>query len=145
MIGDIDQNAFAYFDKVIGNSESLYKRIPIYEDKLMGLRKDYSHSDTIKDELSGQLVNKSPYSKKNIKNKSTKKENEIGFCIRSGEKIPFNPESPFSDKAYKSWSKYRDKDYKEQYCHYSGEKSNGKTSFAKPILKKNWNKAKNKI
>ena len=38
----------------------------------------------------------------------------------------FNPEKPMSYDAYKSWSKFSDGDYQEKYCHYSGEKSNGK-------------------
>ena len=46
-----------------------------------------------------------------------------------------------SNKAFEMWSKYGDKDYREKFCHYSGEPSNGETSFAKPILKKNWKKA----
>jgi hypothetical protein len=46
-----------------------------------------------------------------------------------------------SNKAFKMWNKYGDKEYQEKYCHYSGEPSNGDTSFAKPILRKNWKKA----
>ena len=65
----------------------------------------------------------------------------IGYCIRTGEEIEFNPERPLSNKAFKMWSKYGDKDYEEKFCHYSGEPSNGETSFAKPILRKNWKKA----
>lgn len=65
-----------------------------------------------------------------------------GFCIRTGVSIPFNPEKPLSADAYKSWSKYSDKEYAEKYCHFSGEPSNGETSVSKPILRKNWNKAK---
>ena len=77
-----------------------------------------------------------------LKPKPTKGGNGIGYCIRTGEKINFTPDRPLSDSAYKSWSRYKDKDYKEKYCHYSGEPSNGETSFAKPILSKNWKKAK---
>ena len=47
-----------------------------------------------------------------------------------------------SYEAYKSWNKYGDVDYAEKYCHFSGESSDGKTSVSKPILKKNWKKAK---
>lgn len=65
-----------------------------------------------------------------------------GFCIRSGISIPFNIEKPMSAEAFKTWSKYEDPDYPEKYCHFSGEPSNGETSLAKPILKKNWKKAK---
>ena len=34
------------------------------------------------------------------------------------------------------------KDLPEKFCHFSGEPSNGETSFNKPILHKNWKKAK---
>jgi len=47
-----------------------------------------------------------------------------------------------SYEAFKSWSKYGDPDYAEKFCHFSGEPSNGETSVSRPILKKNWKKAK---
>lgn len=72
--------------------------------------------------------------------KSFDKQN--GFCIRTGASIPFNIEKPMSYDAFKSWSKYSDPDYTEKYCHFSGEQSNGETSVSRPILKKNWKKAK---
>jgi phosphatidylserine/phosphatidylglycerophosphate/cardiolipin synthase-like enzyme len=65
-----------------------------------------------------------------------------GFCIRTGIKIHFNPDKPLSAEAYKSWSKYSDSDYPEKFCHLSGEPSKGETSVSKPILRKNWSKAK---
>jgi phosphatidylserine/phosphatidylglycerophosphate/cardiolipin synthase-like enzyme len=66
----------------------------------------------------------------------------MGFCIRTGVEIPFNVEKPLSYEAFKSWSKFGDPDYAEKYCHFSGEPSHGETSVSKPILKKNWKKAK---
>jgi len=71
-----------------------------------------------------------------------KKEPSTGYCIRTGVKIPFNPEQPMSKSAWKTWNKFGDEYYPENYCHFSGEESNGETSFAKPIMKKNWSKAK---
>lgn len=68
---------------------------------------------------------------------------QIGYCIRTGVEIEFNPERPMSYKAFKMWNKYGDEDYQEKYCHYSGEESDGATTVAKPILKKNWKKAMN--
>lgn len=64
-----------------------------------------------------------------------------GYCIRTGVEIPFNREKPFSYEAFKKWNEYAIIDYKEKYCHFSGELSNGETSFSKPILKKYWKKA----
>jgi phosphatidylserine/phosphatidylglycerophosphate/cardiolipin synthase-like enzyme len=69
-------------------------------------------------------------------------EKPSGFCIRTGSSIPFNIEKPMSYEAFKSWSKYGDRDYPEKFCHFSGEASNGETSVNKPILKKHWKKAK---
>jgi len=72
---------------------------------------------------------------------STKNYISVGYCIRTGVKIPFNPEKPLIPEAFKAWNKYGDVNYPEKFCHYSGESSNGETSVAKPILKKNWKKA----
>ena len=136
----IDAEAFNYFDQVISNSRTLFQRTPCYEKINLGLSKKYTHSDEV-DELTEKL-GISTSSVKPFNLNQTQQNTYTGFCIRTGEKIPFNPNRPFSDNAYKSWSKYKDKYYKEKYCHYSGEMSNGETSFSRPIMKKNWNKAK---
>ncbi|MDO8724759.1 MAG: hypothetical protein Q7J35_01660 [Candidatus Methanoperedens sp.] len=68
--------------------------------------------------------------------------NQTGYCIRTGVEIPFNVEKPMSYEAFKVWSQFGDPDYPEKFCHFSGEPSNGETSVSKPILKKNWKKAK---
>jgi len=73
--------------------------------------------------------------------KTTDKQN--GYCIRTGNEIPFNVEKPLSYEAYKSWNKSgADPDSEEKFCHFSGEQSNGQTTVSKPILSKNWKKAK---
>ena len=64
-----------------------------------------------------------------------------GFCIRTGSSIPFNIEKPMSYEAFRSWSHFGNVDYAENYCHFSGEESNGETSVYRPILKRNWKKA----
>jgi hypothetical protein len=69
----------------------------------------------------------------------------MGYCIRTGDPIPFNIERPLSNKAFESWNRHKDESYPEKFCHFSGEPSNGETSFNKPILKKNWKKAKDLI
>lgn len=57
----------------------------------------------------------------------------IGYCIRTGDKIPFDPSRPFSYNAFKEWDIYGNWEYPEKYCHLTGEKSNGKTNRMKPI------------
>lgn len=59
---------------------------------------------------------------------------EHGYCIRTSEKIPFDPERPMCYSAWKVWDNFGDYDYPEAYCHKTGNKSNGRTSMAKPIL-----------
>ena len=52
-----------------------------------------------------------------------------GYCIRTAIPIPFNIARPFCIEAYNSWSRFGNRDYREKYCHFSGEPSNGETSF----------------
>ena len=46
-----------------------------------------------------------------------------GFCIRRGEKIPFNPNHPLCRDCYEVWVKYGDVYYPESFCHKCGKKS----------------------
>ncbi len=85
-----------------------------------------------------EIINKS-IPPKTIENKTNK---PTGFCIRTGVPIPFNQEKPLSYEAFKSWNKFGDPNFAEKFCHFSGEPSNGETCVAKPILYKNWKKAK---
>lgn len=133
----LDSEAFEYFNGVIKKSKLMFERIPVYDSKLMGLQKVYTNSVTQKDDLSSLFV----VSKKASKPTKTSSSSKGGYCIRTGEPIPFNIKRPFCDKAFESWNRYKDEDYKEKYCHFSGEKSNGETSYSRPILKKNWKKA----
>jgi phosphatidylserine/phosphatidylglycerophosphate/cardiolipin synthase-like enzyme len=70
------------------------------------------------------------------------KDKQKGYCIRSGVEISFNPERPLSYEAFQIWNQFGDIDYPERYCHFSGEQSKGETSVRRPILWKNWQKAK---
>lgn len=57
-----------------------------------------------------------------------------GYCIRTGVQIQYNPSRPFSTDAYRSWAKFENWDYPEQFCHKTGKRSNGKTSMRNPTL-----------
>jgi len=140
MLGDtLDKEALQYFLKVADNSQTLFKRTPKYDEALMGLKKRYTGSTT-EDNLTDLYRESSTETKSSKKNRPATTES-FGYCIRTGVKIPFNPERPFCDKAYRSWAKYKDENYQEKYCHFSGEESNGDTSFSRPILRKNWKKS----
>ena len=68
--------------------------------------------------------------KKTFEQSSTSKSNTSGFCIRTGVPIPFDIDKPLSYDSFKAWNKYGDENYPENFCHYSGERSNGE-----PVLK----------
>ena len=59
---------------------------------------------------------------------------EFGYCIRTGVRIPFDLQMPYCPEAYAEWKKYERPDWKERYCHYSGQLSNGLTSLRHPVL-----------
>jgi hypothetical protein len=116
----VDKDAFEYFNSVIENSNCIYKRIPVFENKLLGLSKKYVKSEVEIDSLSDLFKSTSNQATKTVKHAKNKHE-KMGFCIRTGE----------------------NEEYPEKFCHYSGEESNGETSLSKPILKKNWRKSQN--
>lgn len=135
--------ASEYFKRVIEQADKLFVNKPKYKEGGFFSKDVYLGFENKTDKLSERYgVKKVKANSQSFKNNSTNKKEEYGFCIRTGEKIPFDPKYPFCRKAYDSWVKYKDENYKEKYCHFSGELSNGETSYAKPILKKNWKKAK---
>ncbi len=64
-----------------------------------------------------------------------------GYCIRTGVEIPFDMNKPMCRDAYYEWADWGNPDYRECFCHYSGEPSYGETSMAKPVLRKNYDAA----
>lgn len=127
-----DSEVFDYFDKIIQKSQSIFIKEIKKKKIFLGLFEKNIGSHVIEDKRKTSSQSNST---------EIRTEKKIGFCIRTGKEIPFNPKSPFSNEAYKSWSTYKKDDYPEKYCHFSGEPSNGETSMAKPILMKNWSKA----
>ncbi|WP_416866900.1 MAG: phospholipase D family protein [Imperialibacter sp.] len=134
----LDEQATRYFEEVIENSRLLYKKEADFEEKLWGISSTYIGSKVTFDELQSHFQSTKPLAK----SLSSDSQKPIGYCIRTGVQISFNPKMPFADLAYKEWNKYKRKDYPEKFCHFSGEVSNGENSFERPILKKNWNQAK---
>lgn len=147
-----DNQASNYFKRVIDQSELLFQKTPQYESAMLGLTRKYKESKIEVDKLSAFFIGRTKDGSENcIKINDDKKIVEqtpqvktvqLGYCIRTGNKIPFNPNKPFCNEAYQSWAKFGNEEYPEKYCHFSGEKSNGETSKAKPILRKNWSEAK---
>ena len=148
----VDEEAFQYFATVIEQADLLYKKVPQVENKWIGLTKRYLPSvvenDTLSDFFAGTRKTGTttgtnrPFEKISIRSVNQPMAPATGYCIRTCKPIPFNKDQPMCADAYKSWQKFGNESYAEKYCHFTGESSNGETSFGKPILKKNWNRAK---
>lgn len=140
----LEEDAALYFQRVIEQSDLLFLKEPKFESTMLGLSRRYVDStietDKLSDFFSNKLKSDTTFKKGNSIPHQTIK--QMGFCIRTGTKITFNPKLPMCDSAFQNWKKFSNDDYSEKYCHFSGELSNGETSFSKPILKKNWTKAK---
>lgn len=147
---NLERDSWEYFSTVLDQAELLFKKNPTYEKKNILSSKKYLRSDIETDKLSDFFNHKT--SNQTYKTNTTRKEkiktvinNLTGYCIRTGKEIPFNIEKPMTYEAFKLWNKYKDSDFSEKYCHFSGESSEGKTSVNKPILNKNWKLAKEKF
>jgi PLD-like domain len=140
----LEDDSFGYFQRVIEQSDLLFLKKPKFESSMLGLSKRYTDSVIEADKLSDFFTNKlktdNSFKKETFISKQATK--QMGFCIRTGTQIPFNPKLPMCDTAFQSWKKFSNNEYPEKFCHFSGEPSNGETSFSKPILRKNWTKAK---
>lgn len=117
-----DKEAYSYFDSIFEKSELIFMSNIKEKKSFFGLFSTIIGSEIEEDKTS------------TIYRDTSKPKN--GFCIRTGVEIPFDLKHPFSKEAYKSWAQFGNENFKEKYCHYSGEKSNGETSFAKPVLGK---------
>ncbi len=105
---DAYKESLAYFKNILKKCEVLFERKPKFENGV------YKSSATVTDKI-------------NVKPKT-------GYCIRTGEPIPFNLKKPMSYDAYLVWEEYENMDYPENYCHKTGKPSKGKTSMRKPVL-----------
>ena len=56
---------------------------------------------------------------------------ESGFCIRCGIEIPCALERPYCNSHYRSWARFKNEDYEEDYCHTCGNEHD--SSMAKPL------------
>jgi hypothetical protein len=118
------KESLVFFDQVFFNAEWYYSKTPTYKKIFFGLFKRYVGSQ--------ETVNfKEP-------TKITSISDQTGFCIRTGAKISLNHKWPYHINAYKKWVVTGNVKYEENFCHFSGKKSFGKTSFLKPILPSEW-------
>lgn len=152
---NFDADAWNESMHIAANAEVVFIRRPVYEKRLL-LANRFIESKTLEDRT-GKFYGFSPsgvgkldkklddypeflvLDSKSTNEKPTResieeKTQKWGFCIRTGEKIPFNVNKPMSYEAYTIWAQWGDIDYKESYCHKTGKLSNGKTSMRNPVL-----------
>jgi hypothetical protein len=86
--------------------------------------------DVIKPEI--KLISNPPKVKElTKKQRIPKKTKANGHCIRCKKSISFNPEKPYCLPHYKSWAKYENPEYEEEYCHKCGKPNH--SSMEKPV------------
>lgn len=149
-----DNDAWNECMEIAENNEVVFIKRPVFENKKLkiNLGKSYVKSDILfdsTDKFYGFLKNKKTDEKRlsdfpdelelgsavNERPERELEENQtLGFCIRSGEKIKFNPKQPMTKESWKIWNEYGNADFPENYCHKTGKPSNGKTSMRNPIL-----------
>ena len=152
-----DNQAWEYFKRVIDQSDLLFHKLPQFDKGTfgIGLNKKYLSSKIEIDKLSDFFADKPKVDSSYRRDKTNESKNveqfvqpinstqiQTGFCFRTGISIPFNVEKPMCYDAYRKWNEFGNPDYPERFCHFSGEPSNGETCVGRPILKKNWKKAK---
>lgn len=139
-----------YFDRVVEQSDLLFKREPQFDGKLFGIVQKYIASEVKIDVLSDFFISQKnfrPEINNGALNVHSGVNNEVlqGYCIRTGIPIPFNLNKPMCEKSLSNWNQFRNKNYPEKYCHFSGEPSLGKTTYANPVLEKYLNKVHNNV
>jgi hypothetical protein len=129
---DLATEAHDFFIDIYKNAEKIYQKEPKFKNGFLGLSKTYTHSDILvnrTDWLFDQIKEKGNQQRSQIGFRSQKPNNyvvatEKGFCIRTGEKIAFNPSKPLSWNAYQTWAEFGNPDYREKYCHSCGKPHN---------------------
>jgi hypothetical protein len=159
--GSAEKSAWTTAWNIALENEAVFIKRPVYDKKIFSksfVKSDILHDTTEKFYKSFHFGNKNSVIKKfmefpefvelgsvpstrperpeavNESQKTTSKTELTGYCIRTGVKIPFDPSRPFSDEAFRTWVQYGNVDFPEQFCHKTGQRSNGRTSKRRPIL-----------
>lgn len=71
---------------------------------------------------------------------SSRQKPDSGFCIRCGETLPPDPAKAYCRRCYRSWNKYKNRDYEEKRCHLCG--ADHAATLNKPVCLKCYRKYK---
>jgi hypothetical protein len=95
---------------------------------------DIAHNVSMPSKKLWSLINdENKNSQKDTHEKTIKvnTKNESGYCIRCKDELKKDIDHPFCKSCYSEWSKFKNPDYVEKYCHICGNQNKG--SFAKPV------------
>ena len=117
-------NLYGYsegYNREMGIEIRKYDNLKLYED--------------IKNEVNSIVESAEKYGVNNY-NTYTKsfrypQKTKMGYCIRCGQPIPYNPSYPLCNNCYSIWNQYGDENYPENYCHGCGNEFNN-ISYAYP-------------
>lgn len=135
---DLATEAQQFFFDVYRNAEKIYQKEPKFKSGLLGLNKSYTHSDTLLDrtdwfyQQAPQVTEQAPKRPIGFKVNTQPEpapQLDCGFCIRTREKIAYNPTRPYSWNAYQSWAQFSNPNYKERYCHSCGKSHNASMQY----------------
>ena len=56
-----------------------------------------------------------------------------GYCVRCARSVELDGEEPLCDGCYRMWSRYKNPDFEEKYCHGCGDETS--TTYAKPFCR----------
>lgn len=155
------EETIRYTNEVITNHPCVFVKRPMFKKTILGLSRKFLESVVVYDATNELYKNQSfavkkyhdfkteyfdtdPKQSREEFNSNKKNEPEVrkryveqennGYCIRTGVRIPFNPEKPFCYDAYLVWAEFGNPFYQENYCHRTGKSSGGRTCMANPIL-----------
>jgi hypothetical protein len=133
-----DDKAYDYFYDVFEDSEDVYSQHIEEQRRFFGLLKG-TESVKVDVDATNDFYKTNQKAKPSFEAKSP--DIHIGYCIRTGVRIKFNMEKPFSKEGYDSWARFSNPNYSEGFCHFSGKPSSGQTSFNKPVLREHYSAA----
>jgi len=115
-------NEFKYYiEEILTNKPIIPKK------SILDMGKDFFGNQLKDDEVEEKVETNKSY-KPTFKRTQS---NGDGYCIRCSTSISYNMKSPYCKKCYKSWNKWKNKDFKEKHCHQCSE--DWETTLLKPI------------
>ena len=78
--------------------------------------------------------------RKRPRKRSSRQKPDSGFCIRCQGTLPAEPAKAYCKRCYRSWNRYKNRDYKEKYCHLCG--NDHAATLNKPVCPKCYRKYK---